>query len=167
MSSYIPIASQTLGSSASSVTFSSIPTTLNGKTLRDLVLVCNMIGTSTGGGLFMRINSDTGSNYSRVIADGTGSGVLSNSGTTTSFFTMWGSQEVSGSTSTSIFQLLDYSVTDKHKAILARSNNVVDSGVSMAAGRWANTAAVNALLISLFSNQFAAGSTFSLYGIEG
>jgi hypothetical protein len=69
MSTYTPIATQTLGSAAASVTFSSIP---QGYT--DLILVCSPVST-TGSNTFMwiRYNSDTGSNYSLTSMRGNGS----------------------------------------------------------------------------------------------
>ena len=63
-----------------------------------------------------------------------------------------------------IFQILDYSVTDKHKSVLYRDNNASDITAAIA-GRWASTSAVNAIEIYTSVNQFASGSTFYLYGI--
>jgi len=57
MSTYTPIASQTLGSAASSVTFSSIP---QGYT--DLVLVINSVAASSTNNMDMSFNSDTSAN---------------------------------------------------------------------------------------------------------
>ena len=59
MSTYTPIATQTLGSAAASVTFSSIP---QGYT--DLVLVDNVKSASGAGDseLDVRFNGDSGSN---------------------------------------------------------------------------------------------------------
>jgi hypothetical protein len=60
---YIPLATVTLGSADSSVTFSSIPATY-----RDLILVLN--GTrSTTSGVRARANADAGANYPMVYMD--------------------------------------------------------------------------------------------------
>jgi len=68
---YTPLATVTLGSATSSVTFSSIPATY-----RDLILIFD--GTRTGNNnVQYRFNSDTGTNYSTVIAAGNGSGTTS------------------------------------------------------------------------------------------
>jgi hypothetical protein len=165
MSSYIPIASQTLGSSAASVTFSSIPTTLNGKTLRDLVLVHSTAGTPPR----MRVNSDTGSNYSHVRMSGNGSSATSGGYTDTSvnLFAVGFSGNPGPSTDVDfvVTQIFDYATTDKHKTMLSR-HSIASGAVEAFANRWANTSAITSILIYGDSN-FAAGSTFSLYGLEG
>jgi hypothetical protein len=57
---YEAIATQTLGSAAASVTFSSIPGTYT-----DLVIVCTPLRVTAGAEeLVFQFNSDTGSNYS-------------------------------------------------------------------------------------------------------
>jgi hypothetical protein len=60
---------------------------------------------------------------------------------------------------------MDYSATDKHKTVLIR-HNYTNSIVSMAAGRWASTAAVHTVALTKTSLSFASGSVISLYGIE-
>lgn len=152
---YILIASQTLGSSASSVTFSSIPATY-----RDLIIVVTC-SDSSGSSVRMRLNSDTGSNYSYVAMMGNGTTPNSetssgSSGTIASF------AATSATLSTYITHLNDYSATDKHKSWLSRGSNSLRA-VEAIAGRWANTAAVNTIQITATS--FDAGSRFYLYGI--
>jgi hypothetical protein len=169
MSSYIPIASQTLGSSASSVTFSSIPTTLNGKTLRDLVVVVSAKPVASGD-YFMQtqFNSNT-SGYLVVIAEGTPGGVASVTQSGSSLYFINNTSDfnsVAGGLTT--LQIFDYAQTNKHKSVLARLNNPGSyPSVLMGAGRWANTAAITSMVLTLTGTSFAAGSTFSLYGIEG
>jgi hypothetical protein len=65
---------------------------------------------------------------------------------------------------TLIFNVIDYSATDKHKVTLSRFNQH-DQSVNMIAGRWANTAAINTVTIDQLVTSFASGSTFSLYGV--
>jgi hypothetical protein len=66
---YTPLATVTLASTASSVTFSSIPATY-----RDLVVVHNNFGTvNNDANSNFRFNGDSGSNYSRVYAFWSGS----------------------------------------------------------------------------------------------
>jgi len=64
---YTPIATQTLGSSVSTVTFSSISGTYT-----DLVLIAQPIA-SAGVDLELRFNGDSGSNYSCTQLSGDGS----------------------------------------------------------------------------------------------
>jgi hypothetical protein len=165
MSSYIPIASQTLGSSASSVTFSSIPTTLNGKTLRDLVLVSSytVFGIAS---CFIRLNSDTGSNYSSVYAVGTGSSAMSGGYGNNRLDIDSDNSTQSTDRVQTIVQFFDFAQTNKHKSVLLRKDNPTSRGTLMQASRWANTNAITSILISSDSS-YLAGSTFSLYGIEG
>jgi hypothetical protein len=172
MSSYIPIASQTLGSSASSVTFSSIPTTLNGKTLRDLVLVIQAQAANSGvvTNLLMRINGDTASNYAEVRMRGDGSSASSNAVTFSEMTISSGGSLVSTVPLQINLQIMDFAQTDKHKSILNRANGASASFTATAASafRWANTSAITSVSIFPDSpNLMAAGSTFSLYGIEG
>jgi hypothetical protein len=145
---YTPLATTTLGSSASSLTFSSIPATY-----RDLVLV---ISSTTVVDMLARLNGDTGSNYFRVfMIDNAGSG-SSGSQTNTSVAFGFGENQ--------IFQFMDYSATNKHKTILCRMNTA-SSRVEADAQRWANTAAITSILIYGSAGNLPAGTSFSLYGI--
>jgi hypothetical protein len=66
---YEAIATQTLGSAAASVTFSSIPSTYT-----DLVLVCNFETSSNAiAGVYIQFNGDTSTNYSSTNLIGNGS----------------------------------------------------------------------------------------------
>jgi len=153
---YTPLATVTLGSSAASVTFSSIPATY-----RDLIFVFNGGVISGAHNLSVAFNSDTTSgNYSGVAMSGTGSSassVLILPRLLNDFGYLEANQAVF------ITQFMDYSATDKHKTYLSRSNNAAN-GVSAVAGRWANTAAITSIALTSGAN-FATGTTFSLYGI--
>jgi hypothetical protein len=162
---YTPLANVTLGSTASSVTFSSIPATY-----RDLRLVIN--GTlSSVGGLGARLNLDSGTNYSYVQMRGNVSGGVSaarsSGGTGVDAIFLSESNLSSGSRFDMHIDYFDYNANDKHKTVIAR-NNYTDDGentaVQQTAGRWANTAAVTSVRV-ICSSSFAAGSTFSLFGI--
>jgi hypothetical protein len=63
-------------------------------------------------------------------------------------------------------QVFDFATTDKHKSNLVRVD-VASSETAALAGRWASTSAINTILIYTNATNFNAGSTFSLYGIEG
>jgi len=154
---YKPLANITLGSSAASVTFSSIS-----QAYRDLILIVQS-GTTGGADMSIRLNSDSGSNYNWVQMYGTGSG----SGTSNAFasqnhFFDYGTPTTLDAMMT--VQLQDYSATDKHKSVLARRDWA--AGLTLAsAGRWASTSAVTALQVYAFSGSFIAGSSFALYGV--
>jgi len=154
---YTPLATVTLGTSVSSVTFSSIPSTY-----RDLILV--FAGTRTGNNnVQYRFNSDTGTNYATVIAAGNGSGTTTGAESLSFLFSTSYTLQTDTQLNT-ILQVMDYSATDKHKATLLRFSQA-GSGVSIAAGRWANTAAITSVQIYTGNNDFGSGSTFSLYGV--
>ena len=154
---YIALATTTLSSAASSVTFSSIPATY-----RDLVLVMDGQITDDDRFIVLQFNGDTGSNYSTIFVANTSSGTRSNVVATD---IMYGLGRF-----TSITNIMDYSATDKHKTLTTRSG--IPALVLMYAGRWANTNAINSLKISTTTTGFApasslaAGTTISLFGIE-
>ena len=159
-STYDLIASNVLGSSAASVTFSSIPATY-----RDLILVVNALGS--GGSNFpgIRYNSDSGGNYSWVHANGDGSLATSSSQTGQTYAIITNDGYPTTTTrAVMITSIMDYSATDKHKSALSRGNNA-SNGTSMVATRWANTAAITSIEVLAISNNFASGSSFYLYGI--
>ena len=156
---YDPIASTTLTSSASSVTFSSLDTIAAG--YRDLVLVVQATATTSFASFFHRFNGDSGSNYNRVWMYGDGSSTASQA---QSSVAQYHPGNFRTAVSQGISHIMDFSATDKHKSIISR---VEDTGIATyaAAGRWANTSAITSIEIFTSSNAFAAGSTFSLYGI--
>lgn len=150
------LATLTLGGSQATVTFSSIV-----GTYRDLMLIIQDTGSGTEG-LRIRINGDTGSNYSYVLMAGDGSSASSGSGSMTELI---GGLVYSASISNSIYHFMDYSATDKHKTVLSRNNNASVNTVATAQ-RWASTAAITTLLVYPTAGTFAAGSIFTLYGVS-
>ena len=156
------IATITLQQASSEVVFSGIPATY-----RDLILVGNVGTTATAfANGELQFNGDTGGNYSRVQAIGTNVNTavsFGTSGETAIKAIIFSDDLVKG---TNIFQIMDYSATDKHKTVLLRSS-IMPSGedrVMMSAGRWASTAAITSLKVFPSGASFSIGSTFSLYG---
>ena len=163
---YTALANLTLTSSASLVTFTSIS-----QSYRDLVLIVNpsgLTGTPTVTGSAIRINSDSGSNYSWASMTGTGSSAIAFTNTSTGFDLACGN---SNDASMAKVDFLDYSATDKHKAILQRGAQPTIN-TNAYAMRWASTSAISS--IQLYSPDYfggtldtwSAGSTFSLYGVK-
>lgn len=158
---YIPLANVTLGSSATTVTFSSIS-----QTYRDLIVVINATRSIAGSnGIWLRFNGDTGTNYSRALLAGSGTGTdtFANDSQNYFWFVDYASI-INTEASTHIVNVMDYSTTNKHKTTLVRGNRA-GSGVDAAVGRWVNTSAITSIVFSQDSGGFAAGSTFALYGI--
>ena len=161
---YIPIATTTLASAASSVTFGSIPATY-----RDLVLI-SVVKQTVFINHNMRLNGDTGSNYSGVQMFGDGGSAISNTFNATYFSPFLNTNPGTGNFLSATTVIMDYSATDKHKTILMRSAGEgaqFFSNASASAFRWASTAAVNQISIFPASGSIDIGSTFSIYGIAG
>jgi len=153
---YTLIDSEVLASAAASVTFTSIPADY-----RDLVLVTEILGDGGSANLTMRLNSDSGFNYYTVAMNGDGTSATSSSANQNVIVGVGGTTTLKGLT---IFQFMDYSATDKHKSVLSRANRT-DAVANARATRWEDTSAVNSISIEPSSNNYAAGSTFHLYGI--
>ena len=170
-STYTPIATTTLGSPATSFTFSSIPSTYT-----DLRLVCSVQqdGTSLSGDyrLGLRVNSDSGSNYSRTYLQGDGSNAYSGRDTNRTFVdnvvVTPGSN--TGEFGTTFYDLMNYSNATTYKTILMRQNTTSNmtngKGPAAQVALWRSTSAINSIyLYSVVTGSFNTGSTFTLYGI--
>ncbi len=158
-STYEPIATNTLGSGQSSITFSSIPSTYT-----DLVLVAAIKGTST---IYrqLTVNGDNGSNYSitELIGDGS-TASSSRQSSATAMGMMEATNSSSDGTAVSIFNFMNYANTTTYKTVITRSNKHNRTGAIV--GLWRSTSAINSITLSAFSNTYATGSTFTLYGIK-
>jgi len=162
MSTYSPIATQTLSSTTASVTFSSIP---QGYT--DLVLVVAG-GTDASSGFGIRFNSDTGSNYSRTYLTGTGSAASSGRDTSQSIADISFNGLFGNNTNyNAIINIMNYSNATTFKTAVSRSNNAA-TGVDAVVSLWRSTAAITSVEIrtTTAGKVFNSGSTFSLYGIQ-
>jgi len=159
---YTPLANITLGSTAATVTFSSIPATY-----RDLVIVMNVISSTTAQvGPRIRFNSDSGSNYNHVRMLGTGSAAQSGSQSAATIGLITGSVTyTSARRFTALANIMDYAQTNKHKTWLTRGDDPGQEGTEANAGRWASTAAITSIQLSQSANSFGIGSAFALYGI--
>lgn len=155
---YEAIATQTLGSSASSVTFSSIPSTYT-----DLVLVAAAIGTGDLQ-IYGRVNGDSGTNYSNTFlaSNGTSASSIRQNNTNVFQSDYWFAVSTDGGLTT--YNFMNYSSTSMNKVILTRSG-LGNKGTNAIVNMWRNTAAINSITLTVSANNFATGSTFSLYGI--
>lgn len=159
---YDLLASTTLTSSASSVTFSSID-----QSYGDLILQIEAVATSSNTPK-VRFNSDSGSNYEAVYMQGLANG---GNGSGTYSLDYLRIQLANVKTKPSLFsvQVFDYSATDKHKSALSRCVAVEDDGsldrVGAVASRWANTSAITSITLDGSTGSWDTGSTFYLYGV--
>lgn len=156
---YTALATIALSSAASSVTFSSIPATY-----RDLVIVVSALGSTNLEGR-IRFNGNTGANYGyqRLSGNGTSASATSASAETFGYLSA-----VADATTTEALDMqiniMDYSATDKHKTIINRAN-AVGLGTEAFVNRFASTSAIDSVTILTSTGNWAAGSTFALYGV--
>jgi hypothetical protein len=163
---YEKIATTTLGSDTKDVTFSSIPATYT-----DLVMVINCTQITVAASLWLRFNSDSGSNYSWTEFRGNGSSALTDRGS--NYGQTYFANNVIPNTVPGAFivQFQNYSNTTTYKTFLSRGNATSGAyaGASAIVGLWRSTAAINSILISQDGGttyKYGTGSTFTLYGIK-
>lgn len=154
---YTALATITLSGTDSEVLFDSIP-----NSYRDLILVANYTCSSdTGTVIYLRFNS-LSTNGSYRAMRGNGSNAATGSGTD-AMLVSWGTG-LSTSRANSIIQVFDYAQTDKHKTSMVRNDDSTLK-TEMITNRWASTSAVTSISLVPQTNTFAAGSTFSLWGV--
>jgi hypothetical protein len=161
MSTYTPIATQTLTSAVSSITFTGIP-----QTYTDLIIVAQARLTSGGGEPALRFNNETSTLYSATFLEGYD--------TTQNAFreTNQTSGKIGFSPRTEFFpfivQINDYSSTTKWKTSLVRHafiDNSTPTYINVAATLFRSTVAINEITLLTRSANYDVGSTFSIYGI--
>jgi hypothetical protein len=161
---YEPIATQTLSSSVSSVTFSSIPQTYTDLVIVQSAFVANQMDTR------IQFNGDTATNYSWTVLFGSGSAAGSyRESNKTAIPTGYYSQiDISPATSTFIIQIMNYSNATTNKTVLTRGNNAASGrGVDAIVGLWRSTAAITSVALNVdATHQYTSGSTFTLYGVK-
>jgi len=154
VSTYTPIASVTLSSAQSSVTFSGIP-----QTYTDLRLVISGSQQNLED-VGLQFNGDTASNYSIT-------GMYGNGTTATSTRESSQTRARVGALGTdignSIFDVMNYANSTTNKTVLNRSNSA--GWVAYAkVGLWRSTSAITSIVV-LSGNNFNSGTTFNLYGV--
>jgi hypothetical protein len=151
---YEPLATNTLSTSAATVTFSSISGSYT-----DLILVIN--GTLTGSAIkYINFNGVT-TTYSTTVLYGAG-------GTASSARYSEPYLDVANSATNpfvNIAQIMDYSNSTTFKTYLARQGAPAASTEAIV-GLWRSTSAITSLSVNTTSNAFATGTTFTLYGIK-
>lgn len=164
--SYESIATYTLGSAQSSVTFSSIPSTFKHLQIRAIQAT-----TTTDDDIECRFNSDTGSNYSVHRLRGNGSAASSDGYANVTQFEVGRSPSAASAFGPIVFDVLDYADANKYKTgrSLFGSDGNGSGWIMLSSGNWRNTAAVTTIQLrpSAGGNTFVANSSFALYGIKG
>ena len=158
---YTQIASTTLGSAASSVTFSSIAGTYT-----DLVVIFQGGVSSATANLMATVNNDTAANYSSTVLYGNGTTATSGRASSVSKMYLSGLAVIDTTlAANAVVSFMNYANTTTYKTILARTSNATQmAGTSVSL--WRSTAAINRIDLSPDAAvNFITGSTFNLYGI--
>lgn len=165
------ISAQTLTSASSTVTFSSIP-----QTFTDLQLV---ISTRTTGSadpsIRIRINGDSGANYSYIALYGNGvsPGSFTQAAPSSGNTFLNAGYSVNSTSGSNIFSnnyiyFTNYASSNKKSWTVdsVNENNGTDVLDSFFGGLWNSTSPINSLVLSQQTDNYAAGSSFYLYGVS-
>ena len=171
MAVFEAIATTYLESTQASVTFSSIPQTYEHLQLR--MSGRQNISGSAGGALHMRVNGDTGSNYSNHSYRTYGGSSI-NADAYANFAYVYQAGRLTGPNSnaafyaTTIVDILDYRNTNKNTTMIGLTESVSSSDyLSFFSVLWDDTAAVTSILLySPSSASFVADTTMTLYGLN-
>jgi uncharacterized protein YegP (UPF0339 family) len=159
--SYVSIATGNGTGSSPTITLSSIPQTFKHLEIRTFA-------TSSGNWAMMKINSDSGSNYTNHFFYGNGT-TIAVSGYT-SQTSLYGTRAniYASIKSVGIISILDYSSTTKYKTI--RGVTGEDAGYEgflvMSSGLWLNTSAITSIEFITQSGNWNSTNSFALYGIK-
>lgn len=160
VSTEVAIATQTLSSAASSITFNSIPSTYT-----DLRVVFTGSTVTTGYDyLLMQFNGDTATNYSYTSVYGDGTSAVSNRSTNrTGIIPNIGTSTTIGFITYDVFSYKG----STYKTVLCSSSEEFNSPhwVNRAVGLWRSTAAITSVTLVSSGPNLAIGSTATLYGI--
>lgn len=150
---YEPIATYT-SAGTTGITF----TSFSGYT--DLILIANGF-ESAGAYAVCRVNSDTGSNYSRLALRGNSSGATSAKvANETSWF-----PDLAMNPAGTILQFMNYSNATTYKTMLARFNDNAGT-TAVQINMWRNTNAITTISLASSGGGSTLSGTFTLYGIK-
>jgi hypothetical protein len=167
---YIPTAFESIASangngSASTITFSSIPGTYQHLQIRVFA------NDATGNNIRLRINGDTGTNYTYHGIRGDGSTVDAVAGTSQSSNWVAGYAGYTTNMFTvAVIDIHDYASTTKNKTVRSFAGyDQNGAGFSQLwSGLWLSTSAITSIsLLNTGSANYVTNSTFALYGIKG
>jgi len=159
-STYTPITTQTLSSSQTTITFSSISSAYT-----DLRLIAMPFSTVNGMNYQFQINGDTGSNYSYTAIRANGAAASASQTTNGSFFDNLNMGVYTTTPHIYRYDLMNYSNATNNKTVLMRFDEI--SGfTAVSVGLWRSNSAITSITLTAITNQFASGSVFTLYGIK-
>lgn len=159
---YEPIATTTLSSAASSITFSSIPSTYT-----DLRIV--LVATASAGYPKLQFNSDTATNYSETYLRGDGTSATSSRQSNVAQLYLDGLGSGISSTIPMLYtvDIFSYAGSTYKTALWVKSGDTNGGGETMSnVGLWRSTAAITTVTITESSGTLNAGTTATIYGIK-
>jgi hypothetical protein len=158
---YEPIATAT-PNGVSNFTFSSIPSTYT-----DLIIVAQALNTGSNANVFGRPNSDSGTNYDRMVVYGTGTtagGVRVSSNNAGLYFGD-AAPSSGGYYAVNVVNINGYTNTSAYKSSLAKGG-LFNDGAALTVSNWLSTTAISSIYIYVTAGAFASGTSFALYGIK-
>ena len=170
------IATLTGDGTASTLTFSSIPSTYVALQVR-FMSRRNLGGNASNNNLYMRVNGSSSAIYAthRLVGNGTTVTTGSEAPDTTAIYLpngTAGSAQTAGVMSVGIVDIHDYKSTTRNKTIRyfgGNESNGVNTGyVDIASGLYTATTAITSIsFVDTSGYAFTTSSTFALYGIKG
>ena len=160
-STYVALASTTLTSATSIVSFTSIP-----QTYKELVFSISAYGTSAFSGFRMYYNNDTSNQYYTSIVFGAG-GSRNNFYSEASYLNLWSTSTApiwDADASGYEICIPEYAQSSRPKTFLGQGFTANNSTLST--GIWYPTTAISSVYFSVSAGNFAIGSTFNLWGID-
>lgn len=157
---YEPLATTTLTSAQSSITFSSI----SGSYTDLRVVLSGKSSSNLWWGL--RFNSDTGSNYAYIQMRGNGGGTAQGSTSNSSYILL--NEQAQSVITAGIYDIFSYANTATHKVVLGTySGDASGSGiVQKTVGRWRSTSAITTVELWMTSSAtYDIDTMVTIYGI--
>ena len=170
--SFESIQTVTVGSGGqSSISFTSIPSTYTHLQIRGLVRTNRATNPD---GLFIKFNSDSGTNYAWHDLNGDGASATANAGssdTAGQIQRFSGANQTASSFGVFITDILDYKSTNKYKTVKSLGGYDANGNgrIDLISSLWMNSAsAITQIDISSTSSStIQQYSSFALYGIKG
>lgn len=159
---YDPIATTTLTSTASSITFSSISSAYTDLRLVFVPIANNIVNQ-------LVLNSDTGSNYSRIYirSDGTTAASNYNTNQTLARLNTLSAPATSGNNGFYTIDIFSYGASTYKTMLMTSSQDNNGSGaVERMVNLWRSTSAVTSITLSPNSGTYGIGTIATLYGIK-
>lgn len=163
-SAYEPITAITVPSGTTSISFNSIPSTYTHLQIRAFA------ASSAAANMTIRLNGDTGSNYSWHYLEGNGASTSAGGSGSIGYLLGPVTTNTASAYTGIIMDFLDYANTNKNKTVRTLAGvdlNGSNTWLNMFSGAWYNTTAINSITLAISSATFTQYSSFALYGIKG